>query len=41
MPFAALASDRRLWRTSLIVTGVVSFLQLQAFLPHLGSLTGP
>ncbi len=40
MPFAALATDRRLWRTSLIVTGVVQTIQLVGLIPHGGSLPG-
>ncbi len=40
MPFAALASDRRLWRTALIITCVVQGIQMLGYIPHGNSLLG-
>ncbi len=40
MPFAALASDRRLWRTALIITCVVQGIQMLGYIPHGSSLFG-
>jgi alpha-1,6-mannosyltransferase len=40
MPFAALASDRRLWKTALIVTCVVQGIQMLGYIPHGSSLLG-
>ena len=40
LPLAALATDRRLWRASLIVTGVVLAIQLVGYVPHGSSLLG-
>ncbi|MGI8865031.1 MAG: polyprenol phosphomannose-dependent alpha 1,6 mannosyltransferase MptB [Solirubrobacteraceae bacterium] len=40
MPLAALGSDRRLWRASLVITGVVLGIQMIGFLPHGNSLLG-
>jgi hypothetical protein len=34
MPLAALGRDRRLWRASLVVTMVMAFFQLLAYIPH-------
>lgn len=34
VPFGALASDRRLWRTTVIVTGVVMAVQMLGYIPH-------
>jgi hypothetical protein len=34
MPLAALASDRRLWRAAIILTGVVQLIQLFGYIPH-------
>jgi alpha-1,6-mannosyltransferase len=39
MPLAALGRDRRLWKISLILTGVIGFFQLLAYIPH-GSAVG-
>lgn len=41
MPFTALASDRRLWRTSVLVIGVVQAIVLIGYLPHHGIPLGP
>ncbi len=38
MPFAALAADRRLWRASIVLTGVVQLIELIGYIPHGGSL---
>jgi len=40
MPLAALGTDRRLWRASLVTTGVVLAIQMIGFLPHGNSLLG-
>ncbi len=37
MPLAALASDRRLWRTSIVLTGCVQLIELVGYIPHIGS----
>ncbi len=37
MPLAALASDRRLWRMSLVLTGCVQLIELVGYIPHVGS----
>jgi hypothetical protein len=34
IPLAALASDRRLWRVSLAMTGVVLAIQVLGYIPH-------
>lgn len=34
VPLAALASDRRLWRVSLVMTGVVMAIQMLGYIPH-------
>jgi alpha-1,6-mannosyltransferase len=34
MPLVALGTDRRLWRASLIITGVVTGIQFLGFIPH-------
>jgi hypothetical protein len=34
MPFAALASDRRLWRVALVMTVVVEAIQMLGYIPH-------
>jgi hypothetical protein len=34
IPLAALASDRRLWRVSLAMTGVVLAIQMLGYIPH-------
>jgi hypothetical protein len=38
MPLAALGTDRRLWRTSIVLTGVVLFIEMLGYIPHGGSL---
>ncbi len=38
MPLAALASDKRLWRWSIVLTGVVQLIELIGYIPHGGSL---
>ena len=38
MPLAALTSDRRLWKTSIVLTGVVQLIELVGYIPHGGSL---
>jgi hypothetical protein len=39
IPLAALASDHRLWRTAIVMTGVVQLIQVLGYIPH-GSLPG-
>ncbi len=34
MPFAALGGDRRLWRTAILLTGVIQAIQLIGYIPH-------
>jgi Glycosyltransferase family 87 len=34
LPFAALGTDRRLWRTSIVMSGVVLGIQLLGYIPH-------
>jgi len=34
MPFAALASDRRLWRVAIGMTAVVQLIQVLGYIPH-------
>jgi hypothetical protein len=34
LPFAALGSDRRLWRTAIVLTGVVQGIELLGYIPH-------
>lgn len=38
MPLAALGTDRRLWRTSIALSGVMLLIELIGYLPHGGSL---
>jgi alpha-1,6-mannosyltransferase len=38
MPLAALGTDRRLWRTSIALTGVVLLIEMIGYIPHGGSL---
>ena len=38
LPLAALATDRRLWRASIVLTGVILLIELFGYLPHGGSL---
>jgi Glycosyltransferase family 87 len=37
MPLAALTSDRRLWRMSIVLTGCVQLIELVGYIPHVGS----
>ncbi len=41
IPLAALASDQRLWRTAIVMTGMVQAMQVLGYIPHGGSLLGP
>ena len=34
LPFAALGTDRRLWRTTIVMTGVVQAIQVLGYIPH-------
>jgi alpha-1,6-mannosyltransferase len=34
MPLAALAGDRRLWRTAIVMSGVVQAIQVLGYIPH-------
>jgi alpha-1,6-mannosyltransferase len=34
MPLAALGGDRRLWRTAIVLTGVIQGIQLIGYIPH-------
>jgi hypothetical protein len=38
MPLAALGTDRRLWRSAIVMTGVIQLIVLFGYLPHGGSL---
>ena len=38
LPFAALASDRRLWRVTIVMTGVVQAIQMTGYVPHSSGL---
>lgn len=40
IPLAALASDRRLWRAAIVLTGVIQLIQLIGYIPHVGGLAG-
>jgi alpha-1,6-mannosyltransferase len=40
IPFAALASDRRLWKAAVVMTGVIQGIQLLGYLPHASALLG-
>jgi Glycosyltransferase family 87 len=40
IPLAALGRDRRLWRTSIVLTGVVLGVQLIGYIPHASSSLG-
>jgi len=40
MPLAALGRDRRLWRVSIVLTGVIGCFQLLAYIPHGNSVLG-
>jgi hypothetical protein len=39
IPLAAIAADRRLWLTSVVMTGVVLAIQLVGYIPHTGSIS--
>jgi hypothetical protein len=34
LPLAALAADRRLWRTAIVMTGVIQGIELLGYIPH-------
>jgi hypothetical protein len=36
LPLAALASDRRLWRASIVLSGAILAINLVDYLPHTG-----
>jgi hypothetical protein len=38
MPLAALGGDRRLWRYSIVLTGLVLFIQLLGYVPNASSV---
>jgi alpha-1,6-mannosyltransferase len=40
MPLAALGRDRRLWRTAIVLTGVIQAIELIGYVPHAISLFG-
>ncbi len=40
IPLSALSRDRRLWRTGIVMTGVVQGIQLLGYIPHASSLLG-
>jgi hypothetical protein len=40
LPLAALAGDRRMWRTTIVLTGVVQGIQMLGYIPHASSLVG-
>ena len=40
LPFAALSTDHRLWRASIVMTGVVQGILLLGYIPHGSSLLG-
>ena len=40
MPLAALGTDRRLWRTSIVMTAVILGIQLLGYIPHGSGLLG-
>jgi hypothetical protein len=40
VPFAALSTDRRLWQTALVMTGVIQAIQLIGYIPHGAGLFG-
>jgi Glycosyltransferase family 87 len=40
MPLAAVGRDRRLWQTSIVLSGVIGCFELIAFIPHDGALLG-
>ncbi len=40
IPLAALATDRRLWRAAIVMTGVIQLIQLIGYAPHIGAGPG-
>lgn len=40
LPLAALGTDRRLWSTAVVMTGVIGTIQLLGYIPHGSSLLG-
>jgi alpha-1,6-mannosyltransferase len=40
LPLVALSSDRRLWRTTIVMTGFVLAIQIVGYVPHASSLLG-
>jgi alpha-1,6-mannosyltransferase len=40
VPFAALSTDRRLWQTTLVMTGVIQAIQMIGYIPHGSTLLG-
>jgi alpha-1,6-mannosyltransferase len=40
VPLAALSTDRRLWKTAIVMTGVVLGIQLLGYIPHSSALLG-
>jgi hypothetical protein len=40
VPFAALSTDRRLWTTTLVMTGVIQAIQMLGYIPHGSTLFG-
>jgi hypothetical protein len=38
MPLAALGRDRRLWKAAIVLTGVMGFFQLLAYIPHVSAV---
>jgi alpha-1,6-mannosyltransferase len=40
VPFAALSTDRRLWKTAIVMTGVILGIELLGYIPHGSSLLG-
>jgi Glycosyltransferase family 87 len=34
IPFAALSHDRRLWKTAIVLTGLIQVIQLLGYIPH-------
>jgi hypothetical protein len=40
MPLVALGTNRRLWRTAMVMTGVIMLIETLGYVPHLSSLLG-
>jgi Glycosyltransferase family 87 len=40
IPLAALASDHRLWKTAIVMTGLVQLIQVLGYIPHGGRFLG-